>query len=122
MTHAEYLREWRRKHPEKVKEYNRRQKALQKFARMKNEERCYSDPAYYAHVRQLQRIRQRRFYDKARKVEYRPRMSTRIPNWFAKGDMSMINYESQWLVENLTPSHRAFARELAIERRERRAV
>ena len=46
---------------------------------------------------------------------YRPRFNRRIPEWATMG--RVVDYASPWLVENLTPSQRAYARKLAIERR-----
>lgn len=46
---------------------------------------------------------------------YCPMFHVRLPEWAAVGDV--FDYRSPWLAENLTPSQRAFARELAIERR-----
>lgn len=50
---------------------------------------------------------------------YRPRFSFRIPDWATKC-MSILDNGSQYLVENITPSQRAYARELAIERKNQR--
>ena len=49
---------------------------------------------------------------------YRPRFSSRIPDWATKG-MNVLDCGSQFLAENITDSQRAYARELAIERRKR---
>ena len=49
---------------------------------------------------------------------YRPHFWFRIPDWMTKG-MATIDSRSPFLFENITPSQRAFARELAIERRKR---
>lgn len=46
---------------------------------------------------------------------YRPRFSRRLPEWAAVG-VSVICPASPYLLENLTDSQRAYARELAIER------
>ena len=46
---------------------------------------------------------------------YRPRFSCRIPDWATKG--FVLDARSQWLAVNLTASQRAYARELAIERK-----
>lgn len=46
---------------------------------------------------------------------YMPRFSRRIPDWCVYG--AAIDTRSAYLAENLTPSQRAYARELAIERR-----
>ena len=47
---------------------------------------------------------------------YKPRFDLRIPDYCVKGQV--LDVRSPWLIENLTPSQRAFARELAIERKE----
>ena len=52
---------------------------------------------------------------------YRPHFSYRIPDWATKGE-PVLDASSSWLDINLTPSQRAFARELAIERKERSAT
>lgn len=49
---------------------------------------------------------------------YRPRFSSRIPDWATKG-MNVLDCGSQFLAENITDSQRAYARELAIERSKR---
>lgn len=45
----------------------------------------------------------------------------RFPDWATKG-ASVLDVKSQWLLENATDEQRAYARELAIERKERRAM
>ena len=52
---------------------------------------------------------------------YRPHFSRRIPDWATKGERT-LDVSSPWLDVNITPSQRAFARELAIERKERSAT
>ena len=52
---------------------------------------------------------------------YRPHFRYRIPDWAVKGE-TILDSSSQWLQVNITPSQRAFARELAIERKERSAT
>ena len=47
---------------------------------------------------------------------YRPRFSCRIPDWAVKGEM-ILNASSQWLAVNITPSQRAFAREIAMQKK-----
>ena len=48
---------------------------------------------------------------------YRPHFGYRIPDWATKGG-TILDSSSQWLDINITPSQRAFARELAIEHKE----
>jgi hypothetical protein len=52
----------------------------------------------------------------ARGVMYTPRFWMRKPEWMPVGRVVM-DVNSQWLASNLTPAQRAYARELAIERR-----
>ena len=47
---------------------------------------------------------------------YRPRFGCRIPDWATKGE-AVLDASSQWLDINITPSQRAFAIELAHERK-----
>ena len=52
----------------------------------------------------------------ARGGMYTPRFWMRKPEWMPVGRVVM-DVNSQWLASNLTPAQRAYARELAIERR-----
>ncbi|MBR4616567.1 MAG: hypothetical protein IKO55_13240 [Kiritimatiellae bacterium] len=45
---------------------------------------------------------------------YRPHFGYRIPDWAVKGEM-ILDASSQWLDVNITPSQRAFAREIAMQ-------
>ena len=47
---------------------------------------------------------------------YRPNMNTRIHDYAVKGEM-ILNASSQWLDVNITPSQRAFAREIAMQKK-----
>ena len=47
---------------------------------------------------------------------YRPRFGCRIPDWAVKGEM-ILDASSRWLDVNITPSQRAFAREIAMQKR-----
>lgn len=47
---------------------------------------------------------------------YRPRFGCRIPDWAVKGEM-ILDASSQWLAVNITPSQRAFAREIAMQKK-----
>ena len=47
---------------------------------------------------------------------YRPRFSCRIPDWAVKGEM-ILNASSQFLAVNITPSQRAFAREIEMQKK-----
>ena len=60
-------------------------------------------------------------YAKARLLDgkgYRPRFRVRLPEWAAAGQR-VLDVRSAFLAVNMTPSQRAYARELAIERRAR---
>ena len=131
---AAFQRAKRAADPEKARElsrqYNQRRKA-----------RLAADPVFSArwHAAHAARVRKynakmlqvsARFYalsrmyrrkSHAKKVvlsgkPYRPLYSRRIPDWCVKGER-IIDYRSQFLPENITPSMAAYARELAIERR-----
>lgn len=70
----------------------------------------------------LSRMYQRKSY--AKKVvlagkPYRPSYSRRIPDWYIKGER-IIDYRSPFLPGNITPAQAAYARELAIERKNQR--
>jgi len=97
---------WRAAHAASVRKYNA--KMLQVSAR------------FYA----LSRMYHRKSH--AKKVvlagkAYQPRYSRRIPDWCVKGER-IIDYRSQFLPENITPSMAAYARELAIERKAQRVA
>ena len=47
---------------------------------------------------------------------YRPNMNTRVPDYAVKGEM-ILNASSQWLDVNITPSQRALAREIAMQKK-----
>ena len=52
---------------------------------------------------------------------YRPLFCLRIPDWATKGQR-VLDARSAYLAVNLTDEQRAYARELAIERKQRRAA
>ena len=121
---------WRKSHPEAVAAKRRRyyQKpevkakdaAWHRAKRKANPERARArDRAYYAKAVMRKRVQRRIRHAKARLLmgkTYRPRFRFRLPEWAPVG--CGIDYASPWLIENLTPSQRAYARELAIERKE----
>ena len=74
------------------------------------------DAAIYAEARLKGRIYKAKKAIAQGRV-YIPQPARRIPDWCVMD--AAVDVRSQWLVENLTPSQRAYARELAIERRER---
>lgn len=78
---------------------------------------CFDAVAYAqgrAHDRMLRAMR-----TVLRGGVYRPRFSCRIPDWATKGEWT-LDVSSPWLDINITPSQRAFAKELARERWEQR--
>ena len=78
-----------------------------------------ADRAHYAKAVVRERANRRVSYAKARCLAgkvYRPRFHVRLPEWAAAGQRA-LDARSQWLAVNLSASQRAYARELAIERR-----
>lgn len=71
------------------------------------------DAAAYAQARRKGRIYRAKKAVLEGRV-YKPQFARRIPDWCVMGHV--LDARSPWLVENLTPSQRAYARELAIER------
>ena len=83
-----------------------------------------ADRAFYAKAVVRKRAQRRVRYAKARLLAgkvYSPRFRVRLPEWSAAGQR-VLDARSQWLAVNLSASQRAYARELAIERKERRAA
>lgn len=110
----EHLRRKREKRAANIKAA----KVKERQAEARRKKRKQTDAAYYHKRLVLSRIQ----YAKARLVKgkmYHPRFHLRYPEW---ATMGAFDARSAWLVENLTPSQRAFARELAIERKERSAT
>lgn len=71
------------------------------------------DAAAYAEARRKGRIyRAKKAVSEGR--IYKPQFAQRIPDWCVMGHV--VDVRSPWLIENVTPSQRAFARGLAIER------
>ena len=76
-----------------------------------------SDAALYAAWRAKRRMRTaRKAISEGRR--YHPLFCCRYPEWATKGQRA-LDARSQWLAVNLSASQRAYARELAIERRKR---
>ena len=127
--HRAYCKAWFAAHPAKRREYNKRHywKHLEKHraeAREATRKRyaritliCKVDPQAYAKHRAKSRIQIAKGAIKNGRT-YKPRFARRIPDWCVMG--GGVDYGSQWLAVNLTPSQRAWARELAIERRGKR--
>lgn len=78
--------------------------------------RMATDAAFYAKHRARQRIyglmHQMR---RGKTTAYRPRFDRRVPDWATCG--GVLWAASPYLATNLTPAQRAYARELAIERK-----
>ena len=121
---------WYRRPKEKRKEYaaaryrNRtpsdiaKKKIWAKRRHLKKSILAMTDPDFYSQLRALQRIYNVRHRNKTRKRQYRPLWSMRFPDWATKG--SVLDGRSQFLAINMTPEQKAYAREMAIERKERR--
>ena len=75
-----------------------------------------ANPEYYAKRRAQIRVCHAKFAIKTRGI-YRPRFAARYPDWVLMG--KGVDARSQFLDVNITDSQRAYARELAIERRRR---
>lgn len=104
----EKVRRWREKNPDIVLSYIRRA-----FAKIRK--RKTVDATFYAKCRACSRISNARM-NILRGMPYRPRFNRRIPDWAVMG--GGIDYNSQWLLENSTPSQRAFIRDLQKEHNE----
>ena len=81
-----------------------------------------ADRAFYAKAVVRKRAQRRKCYAKARVLGgkgYRARFRCRLPEW-AAACQRVLDARSQWLAVNLSASQRAYARELAIERRAER--
>lgn len=86
-------------------------------------ERCESDHLFYAQQRAKQREQYRRWYGRnfVRKRPYSPALNRRIPDYLRRGE-DCLDVRSKFLFENATASQKAYAKELAIERKEYREV
>ena len=101
-------KEWQHRNPELVLEYQRTRDA-------KRRERMQADSAYFAR----ERARRRKARAKKRILAgkpYYPHFRKRIPDWAVFGQ-PLLDANSPYIYENITDSQRAYARELAIERR-----
>lgn len=110
-------RAYRLRHPEKIKADKRRWNAANKAKRAekraKQRETFAFDCAAWAKYRAGWRI----IYAKRvirRGIAYSPKYYLRIPDFATKGER-ILDTRSQWLINNLTDSQRAYARELAVE-------
>ena len=105
---AEVKRKWADANRDKVREY------VKKYIRKVRLAWCF-DANLYAKGRAYNRmLKAKRIILRGR--VYRPRFSCRIPDWAVKGEM-ILNASSQWLAVNITPSQRAFAREIAMQKK-----
>ena len=118
--------EWRKANPEKAaawyrKYYRANCERIWAYAKeqyWKQAEVCAKDAAFYATYRAAQRKHCYMWRKNCRgqKTLYKPAYTRRIPDWAVKGPCIM-DMASPFLIDNITDSQRAFARELAIERR-----
>ena len=121
---------WRKANPKACHEKQRRYRqkpeskakeaAKQRARRRLNPDAVRAaDRAFYAKAVVRKRAQRRKCYAKARVLGgkgYRARFRCRLPEWVAAGQRA-LDARSQWLAVNLSASQRAYARELAIERR-----
>ena len=136
-------RRYRLRHPDRCRERDRRWRAANPDKRKAQKQRNYQrhraeilakkrrqyvedgvwtarklrfafDAAAYAKYRASQRMGGAKRCVLAGRF-YKPRFNRRIPDWATYGKVVWAG--SPWLVENLTMSQRAYARELTIERR-----
>lgn len=126
---------WRMANPEAVRAKARRYRqkpenkvklaAAQRKRRAANPETVRAaDRAFYAKAVVRKRAQRRVCHAKARLLAgkvYSPRFRVRLPEWAAAGQR-VLDARSPWLWNNITDAQRAYARELAIERKERRAA
>lgn len=132
MRHPDRLRErarkWRLANPGKRKAQKRRHYARHRAEILAEKREYYVARRPYAKLRALWAISPEAYakYRAAMRVRgakrcvlagrfYKPRFSRRIPDWVTFGHV--VDVRSAWLAENLTPAQRAYARELAIERK-----
>ena len=137
-TDAEYLANFRAKRREYYAAH--REEICRKWREMYRANEGYRLRKKASHARDYERLlpkletdaqryakwRAKRRIQRARKTVaegrlYRPLYCTRIPDWATKGQR-ILDASSAYLAVNLSASQRAYARELAIERKERRAA
>lgn len=100
----------------KAREYHRLHPEMRKMRYAKLCERFAQDAEAYAEARRKDRARSEAKAAKEGRM-YRPRRDLRIPDWATKGQRIM-DTASPWLPENMSPEQKAYARKLAIERKE----
>lgn len=116
-------RKWREVHREDYLKRKRERRALnlesykrsERRAELRRNVRKMLDAEYYHKRLALTRVLHARARLRKGKP-YRPRFHLRIPEWMTLGQR-VLDAASPFLDVNLTPSQRAYARELAIERR-----
>ena len=130
-----YAREYHAKNADKYRAYSKRWKdsprgklkvkawnianadkvsEMRSKAELKRKIRKMTSPAYYAKRRATVRLNKAMQAFNVGRL-YRPVMSRRIPDYCVMG--GALDYSSQFLIENLTASQNAYARDLCIERR-----
>lgn len=129
-TFREYERRYREKHKEQYNAHarayskahprNRTKEQMREESRKAYVRRCIRemlDCEYYAKNRARNRAAHVAQWRREGKTWGIGRPAMRIPDWCVRG--GVLDTRSQWLINNLTDSQRAYARELAIERRAR---
>ena len=101
-------RKWADANRDKVREYSKKHIRKVRLAW------CF-DADLYAKGRAYNRMLKAKSTILRGKV-YRPHFGYRIPDWAVKGE-KILNSSSQWLAVNITPSQRAFSREIAMQKR-----
>ena len=111
-----HAREYAKAHPRKRTKEQMREESRQSYIR-----RCLRemvDCEYYAKNRARNRAAHVAQWKREGKGWGAGRPAMRIPDWCVRG--GALDVRSPWLINNLTDSQRAYARELAIERKNRR--
>lgn len=115
----EYNRAWKARKPDRVKTvslaYQKAHPEYKRMYRMRCIVREMTDCEYYAERRRKNRERAARRRLRMG-LTYVGKPAMRIPDWCVRG--GVLDTRSQWLFCNATDEQRAYARELAIERKE----
>lgn len=137
-TDAEFLADFRAKRRKYYAEH--REEICRKWREMYRADEAYRLRKKASHAHEYERLlqklesdaklyaqwRAKRRMQRARKAvaegrTYRPLYCTRFPDWAVKGQR-VLDVSSAFLAVNMTPEQRAYALELAVERKERRAA
>lgn len=137
-TDAEFLADFRAKRRKYYAEH--REEICRKWREMYRADEAYRLRKKASHAHEYERLlpklesdaklyaqwRAKRRMQRARKAvaegrTYRPLYCTRFPDWAVKGQR-VLDVSSEFLAVNMTPEQRAYALELAVERKERRAA